>query len=157
MTASPSALDYASDQPEPNRRRTKVIGGFVIGLLALLVVGGGAVLAFRMLLGHDDRATAAYAPQDSIVYVAANTDPTSRAWLDAWRLARSAGIDDDLAQLPKDGLSDAGQDPSLWDDLIRPAIGREIGLAVWQPSGQDEPDVALVVMVADENAAEQTI
>ncbi|MCO5176288.1 MAG: DUF3352 domain-containing protein [Thermomicrobiales bacterium] len=157
MTAHPSALDYASDQPEPNRRRTKVIGGFLVGLLALLIVGGGVVLAFRMLLGHDDRATAAYAPQDSVIYVAANTDPTSRAWLNAWQLARNAGIDDDLSRLPQEGLDDVGEDPSLWDDLIRPAIGREVGFAVWQPAGQDGPDVALVVMIADENAAEQAI
>lgn len=157
MTASPSAFDSSSEQPESGRRRTTIIGGFLIGLLALLIVGGGTVLAFRMLLGHDDRATAAYAPQDSVVYVAANTDPTSKAWLNAWQLARNAGIDDELARLPKEGLSDAGEDPSLWDDLIRPAIGREVGLAVWQPSGQDDPDVALVVMIADKAAAEQTI
>ena len=134
-----------------------IIGGLVAAIIALLLVGGGAVLAYRMLLGHEDRATAAYAPPDSVIYVAANTDPTSRAWLDAWRLARRAGIDDELARLPEDELAEAGEDPSLWDELIRPAIGREVGLAVWQPAGQDSPEVAFIVMVADEGAATRAI
>lgn len=157
MTASLPPAHLPAETPGPERRRMLVIGGVVAGIIVLLLVGGGVVLAYRLLLGHEDRATAAYAPPDSVVYVAANTDPTSRAWLDAWRLARRAGIDDELTRLPEDGLTEAGEDPSLWDELIRPAIGREVGLAVWQPAGQGSADVALIVMVADEDAATRAI
>jgi hypothetical protein len=133
--------------------------GVIVGVFALLLVGGGAVLAYKMLLSHDDRATAAYAPKDSIGYVAINTDPTSRAWLDAWELAKKAGIDDELSGLPKDGLEGAGESGATWDDLIKPAIGKEIGFAVW-PKGstaEDMPGFAAIVMVADEDKARQTI
>lgn len=143
------------------RGRMFAVVGLVAGAFMLTAVGGGAFLAYRMLLGHDNLATASYAPQGSWGYVAVNTDPTSRAWLDARDLAQTLGIDDRIANLPQESLEDSGEDPAIWDDLIRPAIGREVGLAVWPRDGaagdEIDPHVAAIVMIADRDKAEAAI
>jgi len=141
------------------RIRFAAIFGLVGGIFLLTAVAGGAYFAYQALLGHEDRATAAYAPADSWAYVAVNVDPTSHAWLDAWQLAKTAGIDDELSQLPKDGLAESGEDPAIWNTLIKPAVGRELGFAVWpDPKGADEePFVAAIVMIADEDKATEAL
>lgn len=160
QTITPPSVDPSVTIAEPKRSRGKTlaIAGVVGGALMLTAVGGGAYYAFQALLGHDDRATAAYAPQNSVGYVAINTDPTSRAWLDAWDLAKRAGIDDELAKLPTEGLEESGEDATLWDTMIKPAIGREVGFAVWPGEPTDEePRAAAFVMVGDEEKARQAL
>ncbi len=141
------------------RFRLAAVFGMVGGIFLLTAVAGGAYFAYQALLGHDDRVTAAYAPPDSWAYVAVNVDPTSHAWLDAWQLAKAAGIDDDLSKLPKDGLAESGEDPAIWETLIKPAVGRELGFAVWpNPDGADEePYVAAIVMIGDEDKAAEAL
>jgi hypothetical protein len=133
--------------------------GLVGGLCLLAAVAAGAYAAYQALLGHDDRATAEYVPANAWAYLAVNVDPPSHAWLDAWTLAKRAGIDDELSQLPKDGLEESGADPGIWESLIQPAVGRELGFAVWPSvSGIDEePQVAAVVMIADEGKARDAL
>lgn len=135
-----------------------VVFGTLLGLLTVGVIGIGAAFAFRTLLGHEDRATAAYAPADSYAYIAINTDRRSQAWLDAWNMARDLGLDDDLAELPKEAARQAGLDPSLWEEPLRPAIGDEVGVAVWPTAGAtSEPHMALLVQIGDGAAAEAAI
>lgn len=133
--------------------------GLVGGIFLLSAVAAGAYVAYQALLGHEDRASAEYAPANSWAYLAVNVDPTSRAWLDAWELAQRAGIDDELSQLPKDGLAASGEDSATWEALIKPAVGRELGFAVWpDPDGADaEPYVAAIVMIADEAKAREAL
>jgi hypothetical protein len=157
----------AVSPPRRSRARTLAIAGLIAGTVSLAAVASGGYLAYQALLGHEDRATAAYAPVDSWAYVAVNTDPTSRAWLDAWNLAGEAGLDDVLARLPEEGFADAGEDPSLWETLVKPAVGREVGVAVWPNpstrSGQallgvgEESHVAGIVMIADEAKARDAL
>lgn len=148
----------AEPPPPPARPRMHwrfVAFGSVIGVLTAAIIGMGAVLAFRALLAHDDRVTAGYAPPQSVAYVALNTDRTSRAWLDAWALAEDLGIDDELADLPRRWALEQGDDPSRWDDFIKPAIGQEIGFAVWpSATGLTDPHAAAFVLVGDREAAE---
>jgi hypothetical protein len=142
-----------------SRTRWTAVIGLVGGILLLTAVAAGAYAAYQALLGHDDRATAEYVPANAWAYVAVNVDPTSHAWLDAWTLAKRAGIDDELSQLPKDGLAESGADPGIWESLIQPAVGRELGFAVWpDPAGVDEePQVAAIVMIADEGKARDAL
>ncbi|HEX5164641.1 MAG TPA: DUF3352 domain-containing protein, partial [Thermomicrobiales bacterium] len=156
-----------SSAPEPtpapatgsSRARYTAVFGLVGGVLLLMAVAAGAYAAYQALLGHDDRATAAYAPANAWAYVAVNVDPTSHAWLDAWTLAKRAGIDDELSQLPKDGLEESGEDPGVWESLIQPALGRELGFAVWPNAAgiDEEPEVAAIVMIADEDKARDAL
>jgi hypothetical protein len=136
--------------------------GLLGGTFVVAAIGGGVLLAYRMLLGHEDRVTAAYVPRDAWAYVALNTDPTSQAWRDAWEMARRVGLDDELSALPEQGLEDSGEDPDTWDQYIRPAIGREVGFAVWpDPRGSlnqaPEPRGAVIVMVSDQQHAREAI
>ncbi|MDQ3549594.1 MAG: DUF3352 domain-containing protein, partial [Chloroflexota bacterium] len=169
-TVSPATITIPPEMPDEEifARQTTAGGsrfnlvtvlGLVGGVILLTAVVGGAYFAYQALLGHEDRVTAGYAPADSWAYVAVNVDPTSRAWLDAWELAKRAGIDDELAQLPKDGLEDAGSDPTSWETLIRPAVGRELGFAVWpnHDGVDEEPFIAAIIMVADEEKAREAL
>jgi hypothetical protein len=131
--------------PSPARRVSmRPLLALSVGLaLALFIVAGvGAVLAYRFIYGHDDRATAAWAPPNAYAYIAVNTDPTSHAWLDAWDIAKRAGVDDDLSDLPTRLAHAAGHDPSLWTDLAKPVIGEEIGVAIWPGATGDSPNAA---------------
>ncbi|MBX6341562.1 MAG: DUF3352 domain-containing protein, partial [Thermomicrobiaceae bacterium] len=125
----------------------------------MIALSGAGYAGYRFLLGHDDRLTAGYVPKSAYGYVAVNTDPTSRAWADAWALMRRAGIDDDLARLPERTTEQAGKDASTWDALIKPAIGGEVGLAVWsaETSGGATPRLAAIVLFSDEAKARQAI
>ncbi len=149
----------AATRASGSRFRFVTVLGLVGGIFLLTAVAGGAYLAYQALLGHENRVTAEYAPADSWAYVAVNVDPTSHAWLDAWGLAKSAGIDDELARLPEDGLAESGADPALWETLVKPAIGRELGFAVWPnaDSTDAEPNLAAIVMIADEVKAREAI
>ena len=142
-----------------SRFKYAAVLGLVGSVFLLSAVAGGAYFVYQAFLGHDDRVTSAYAPADSWAYVAVNVDPTSHAWLDAWQLAKTAGIDDELSRLPKDGLAESGEDPAIWETLIKPAVGRELGFAVWpNPDGADaEPYVAAIVMIADEEKAREAL
>ncbi len=146
--------------PAPGPRPRSRLPIAAIAAVALVIALSGAGYAgYRFLLGHDDRLTAGYVPKSAYGYVAVNTDPTSRAWADAWALMRRAGIDDDLARLPERTTKQAGKDASTWDALIKPAIGGEVGLAVWsaETSGGATPRLAAIVLFSDEGKARQAI
>jgi hypothetical protein len=146
--------------PSPARRVSmRPLLALSIGLaLALFVAAGvGAVLAYRFIYGHGDRATAAWAPPNAYAYIAVNTDPTSHAWLDAWDIAKRAGVDDDLKALPTRLAHDAGQDPSLWTDLAKPVIGEEIGVAIWPGATGAAPNVAGIIQTNNPDKARELI
>jgi|GEM_PF-4104936 len=149
----------ADAAPKGSRFRFAAIFGLVGGIFLLTAVAGGAYFAYQALLGHEDRVTAEYAPANSWAYLAINVDPTSHAWLDAWQLAKSAGLDDELSRLPAEGLEGSGEDPAIWETLIKPAIGRETGFAIWpNTEGVDaDPNFAYVVMIADMEKAREAI
>jgi hypothetical protein len=125
-------------------------------------VGAGAYLAYRAFLGHEDRVTASYSPPNAYAYIAINTDRTSQAWLDAWQLARSAGFEDDLLELPDRIALEEGEDPTLWNDVIKPAIGDEIGFVAWPADAGAadtpvEPNFAAIVMFSERAKADQLV
>ncbi len=143
---------------KPSRAKVWALAGVIGGAAALSAIGGGAYYAYNQLLGHDDRATAAYAPANSYGYAALNVDPTSRAWLDAWNLAKKVGLEDELRKLPDQIESESGG-PGAWENLIKPAVGREIGFAAWPNAGSAdaEPHVAAIVMIDDEAKAREAM
>jgi hypothetical protein len=146
--------------PSPVRRfPIRPLAALSVGLaLALFIAAGvGAVLAYRFIYGHDDRATAAWAPPNAYAYIAVNTDPTSHAWLDAWDIAKRAGVDDDLSDLPTRLAHAAGQDPSLWTDLAKPVIGEELGVAIWPGATGDSPNVAGIIKTNNPDKARELI
>jgi hypothetical protein len=151
-------VPYETTPSKPPRGKMLAMAGLLGGTLALSAIGGGAWYAYNQLLGHDDRATAAYAPASSYGYAAMNVDPTSRAWLDAWNMAKRVGLEDELRSLPEQ-LESETDEPGLWENMIKPAIGREIGVAVW-PNADDpnaEPHFAAIVMIDDEAKAREAM
>lgn len=135
---------------KPSRAKIWALAGVIGGATALTAIGGGAYYAYNRFLGHDDRATAAYAPTNSYGYAALNVDPTSQAWLDAWNLAKRVGLEDELRELPNQIESESGKS-GLWEKLVKPAVGREVGVAAW-PNAENadgEPHFAAIVMIDD--------
>lgn len=156
----PPAAEPPPAQPSEKRTNWRFVGiGSVVGLLAAVALCLGASAAFRAFLGHDDRATAAYAPPQSFAYIALNTDRSSPAWLEARDLAQTHGLDDTLAQIPRDLAAEFGISTAAWEQTLRPAIGEEIGFAVWPDpdAGTGEPRAAAIVMLADVDAAAAAI
>ncbi|HET7036949.1 MAG TPA: DUF3352 domain-containing protein [Thermomicrobiaceae bacterium] len=147
-----SSLEWPPPTPPRSWRRVRLAA--LAGALLLALAAGGVYAAYHFLFAHADRATAAYVPSGALAYVALNTDPTSHAWVDAWMLARRAGIDDVLANLPDENLNDSST-PDAWESLVKPAIGGEVGLAAW-PDGQ-QVDGAAIVLFSDAGKARLAI
>lgn len=156
--ASATVYETTSTRSGPGRAKVWALAGVIGGTTALAAIGGGAYYAYNQFLGHDDRATAAYAPASSYGYAAINVDPTSRAWLDAWNLAKKVGLEDELRELPGQIENESGK-PGMWENLIKPAVGREVGFAAWPnaASANAEPHFAAIVMIDDEAKAREAL
>jgi len=157
IESMPTAI-YETTPSKPSRAKVWALAGVIGGAAALTAIGGGAYYAYNQFLGHDDRATAAYAPANAYGYAALNVDPTSQAWLDAWNLAKRVGLEDELRELPDQIQSESGE-PGTWENLIKSAVGREIGFAAWPnaASTDAEPHFAAIVMIDDEAKAREAM
>ena len=147
----------------PAGRRTGLVVG---GVVAALVLGGGAVFAVQQLSGGGAQ-PADVLPGDSYGYLRLDIDPSAGQKIAAVRF---------LDKLPQVRDTLGGDDPreKLWeliteeasddciaafsyDNDIAPWLGDRAGAAVRPGGTQDKPHVALAVQVTDEARAEQTL
>jgi len=170
--AGPDQVDSSGVGPEgpstgDGTRRSAV--PWIIGLVVVLVLGGGAV-AVRAALGESDGQPADALPSSAVAYARIDIDPSAGQKIQALRLANrfpafgeATGISDsevDLrARLFEEIRSGA---PGLADlefaEDVEPWLGSRIGIAVLAPEGDDaEPGFAVAVQVTDQGAAEDGI
>lgn len=170
--AAPDQVDSGGGGPEgpltgAGRKRSAV--PWIIGLVVVLVLGGGAV-AVRAALGEGDGQPAGALPSSAVAYARIDIDPSAGQKIQALRLANrfpgfgeATGITDpevDLrARLFQELRTDA---PGLADfdfaEDVEPWLGSRIGIAVLAPEGDDaQPGFAVAVQVTDQGAAEDGI
>jgi hypothetical protein len=152
-----------SPADRPSGRRTGLVVG---GVVAALVLGGGAVFAVQQLSGGGSQ-PADVLPGDAYGYVRLDIDPSAGQKIAAVRFL------DKLPQV-RDTLS--GDDPrkKLWDLVtqdagddcvsalsydkdIAPWIGDRAGVAIRPGGTEDKPNVALALQVTDEARAKQVL
>lgn len=156
-----------SDGDSADRRRSFV--PWVIGLVVVLVLGGGAV-AVRAALGDSEGQPADALPSTAVAYARLDIDPSAAQKVQALRLANrfpafgeATGLSDpevDLrARLFEELRSDApGLDELDFATDVEPWLGSRIGVAVLPPEGEDVvPGFAVAVQVTDQDAAEAGI
>lgn len=170
--AAPDQVDSGGGGPEgpstgAGTKRSAV--PWIIGLVVVLVLGGGAI-AVRAALGESDGQPAGALPSSAVAYARIDIDPSAGQKVQALRLANrfpafgdATGITDpdvDLrARLFEEIRADA---PGLADldfaEDVEPWLGSRIGIAVLAPEGDDaEPGFAVAVQVTDQGAAEDGI
>lgn len=153
-------------EPEPTggsggRRRLVAVGAIVV---ALALVGGGAVFAFQVMGGAGPQPADAI-PSSAIAYARIDLDPSAEQKVNAVRLLRSVpqfeevtGITSDTDDLRKRLFEEALRDDEScrdidYDDDIAPWIGDRAGVAALPANEGEEPDAVLVLQVSDQDAA----
>lgn len=142
---------------------------WIIGLVVVLVLGGGAV-AVRAALGDSDGQPAAALPSSAVAYARIDIDPSAGQKIQALRLANRfpafgevTGLTDPDVDLRARLFEEMRSDASGLADLdfaadVEPWLGSRIGIAVMPPDGDDaEPGFAVAVQVTDQGAAEDGI
>ncbi|HET8987055.1 MAG TPA: DUF3352 domain-containing protein [Humibacillus sp.] len=153
----------ASPAGRPGGRRTGLVVG---GIVAALVLGGGAVFAVQQLSGGGSQ-PADVLPGDAYGYVRLDIDPSAGQKIAAVRfldklpqIRDTLGGDDPRKKLWDLVAQDAGDDciaALSYDKDIAPWLGDRAGAAV-RPGGTGEaPNVALAVQVTDEAKAKEVL
>jgi hypothetical protein len=170
--SSPTAADPgvglsdASDSapaPRPTGRRAGLVVG---GVIAALVLGGGAVFAVQQLSGGGAQ-PADVLPGDAYGYLRLDIDPSAGQKIAAVRfldklpqVRDTLGGDDPrkkLWELITDEASDDCIASFSYDNDIAPWLGDRAGAAIRPGGTEDKPHVALAVQVTDAARAEQTL
>src|SRR5438477_841414 len=116
------------------------------GLVSVGIVAVGVLLLWQLGSSAPSRkpfSTTAFAPRDSQVFLAFNTDPTSRQWLTVSRGLASVHAD----QPVRDALGKALQENHLkWDKDIVAVLGDEAFLAITDYSKVQEQKGAVAVL-----------
>ena len=147
----------------PRGRRTGLVVG---GVVAALVLGGGAVFAAQKLSGGGAQ-PADVLPSDAYAYLRLDIDPSAGQKIAAVRF---------LGKLPqvKDTLETGDPRKKLWelaskdasttasakfdyDADIAPWLGDRVGAALRPGGTEDTPNVAVALQVTDEAAAKDTL
>lgn len=142
---------------------------WVIGLVVVLVLGGGAV-AVRAALGDSDGQPADALPSTAVAYARLDIDPSAGQKIQALRLANrfpafgaATGLTDPEVDLRQRLFEELRSDAPGLADLdfaadVEPWLGSRIGVAVLAPEGEEPvPGFALAVQVTDQDAAEEGI
>ncbi len=151
-------------QPEPRKRRGKVIP-LIAALAMVLVVAGGGIFAYGKLKGGDQ--PAAVLPGTAVAYARVDLNPSAGQKVAAIRfLLKFPSVKDNLGLTgEKDDLRQklfeqikkyAGDDLADvdYDKDIKPWLGERAGIAALPPTdGKDEPVVVVAVQVKNEGEA----
>lgn len=152
---------------EPPGRRRRGWGALAAALAAVLVVviGIGAFAAVRLLSGGGAQPEDAV-PGDALAFVRIDLDPAATEKIDALQfLGKFDALDDHLPNEDEDLRrwafeQSAEEDPDLsdidYDQDIAPWLGERFAVAVFPPPAEEEePLVAGLLQVTDEQAAEE--
>jgi hypothetical protein len=153
----------STSAPRPSGRRAGLLVG---GVVAALVLGGGAVFAVQQLSGGGAQ-PADVLPGDAYGYLRLDIDPSAGQKISAVRfldklpqVRDTLGGDDPRKKLWELITTEASDDcisAFSYDTDIAPWLGDRAGAAVRPGGTEDRPHVALAVQVTDEGLAEQTL
>ncbi len=162
----PQGPDYGHTQqfePEPKKRRGKLIP-LIAALAVLLVAGGGAAFAYSRLAGGGDQ-PAAVLPGNAVAYARVDLDPSAGQKVNAVRfmmkfptVKERMGLtsdNDDLKQKLFEMLKkEAGDDLADvdYEKDIKPWLGDRAGVAA-VPSSEKKPDAVIAVQIKDQDKA----
>lgn len=166
---TPTGGDEISSGAPPPEGNTRSYIPWVIGLVVVLVLGGGAFAVRAALSGSADGPAGAL-PASAVIFARVDVDPSAAQKVQALRLAtrfpafgESTGITDAEVDL-RSKLFEAMQAdaPGLasmdYATDIEPWLGSKIGIAVFPAEGDAiEPGFALAIEVTDQAAAEEGI
>lgn len=164
MSSTPEYLDSHGGSPQPpgtdGGRRTALIAGGVVGLLA--VVGVGAWAAWSFFSTGPQPAEAL--PASTVGYVSVDLDPSGGQKIEALRTLRKfpefrdqVGLetDDDVRKWLFEEVQGSTSCPDLdYGDDIEPWLGDRMAVAAVD-AGADQPDPVVVLQVSDEDAADR--
>jgi hypothetical protein len=151
-------------QPEPKKKRGKLIP-LVAALAMVIVVAGGGIFAYGKLKGGDQPASVL--PGTAVAYARVDLNPSAGQKVAAIRFMLKfpsvkdrfglTGEKDDLRQKLFEQIKKyAGGDLADvdYDKDIKPWLGERAGVAALPPAeGKSEPDVVIAVQVKDQDAA----
>ena len=151
-------------QPEPKKKRGKLIP-IVAALAMVLVVAGGGIFAYGKLAGG--KQPAAVLPGTAVAYARVDLNPSAGQKVNAIRFMMKfpsvkenlglTGDKDDLRQkLFEQIKKSAGDDLADvdYDKDIKPWLGERAGVAALPPAdGKDDPTVVVAVQVKNEGEA----
>lgn len=151
-------------QPEPKKKRGKVIP-LIAALAMVLVVAGGGIFAYGKLKGGDQ--PSAVLPGTAVAYARVDLNPSAGQKVAAIRFLLKfpsvkdklglTGDKDDLRQKLFEQIKKyAGTDLADvdYDKDIKPWLGERAGIAALPPAdGKDDPVVVLAVQVKNEGEA----
>ncbi len=151
-------------QPEPKKKRGKVIP-LIAALAMVLVVAGGGIFAYGKLKGGDQ--PSAVLPGTAVAYARVDLNPSAGQKVAAIRFLLKfpsvkdklglTGEKDDLRQKLFEQIKKyAGNDLADvdYDKDIKPWLGERAGIAALPPAdGKDDPVVVLAVQVKNEGEA----
>jgi hypothetical protein len=151
-------------QPEPKKKRGKVIP-LIAALAMVLVVAGGGIFAYGKLKGGDQ--PAAVLPGTAVAYARVDLNPSAGQKVAAIRFLMKfpsvkdkfglTGEKDDLRQKLFEQIKKyAGDDLADvdYDKDVKPWLGERAGIAALPPAdGKDDPVVVVAVQVKNEGEA----
>ncbi|MFI5692773.1 DUF3352 domain-containing protein [Kribbella sp. NPDC051586] len=151
-------------QPEPKKKRGKLIP-IVAALAMVLVVAGGGIFAYGKLAGGKQPADVL--PGTAVAYARVDLNPSAGQKVAAIRFMMKfpsvkdklglTGDKDDLRQKLFDQIKKSSGDDLAnvdYDKDIKPWLGDRAGIAALPPAdGKTEPDVVVAVQVKNQDAA----
>lgn len=151
-------------QPEPKKKRGKLIP-IVAALAMVLVVAGGGIFAYGKLAGGDQ--PAAVLPGTAVAYARIDLNPSAGQKVNAIRFLMKfpsvkenlglTGDKDDLRQKLFEQLKKSAGDDLAdvdYDKDIKPWLGERAGIAALPPAdGKGDPTVVVAVQVKNEDEA----
>ncbi|MFC6156587.1 DUF3352 domain-containing protein [Kribbella jiaozuonensis] len=151
-------------QPEPKKKRGKVIP-IIAALAMVLVVAGGGIFAYGKLAGGKQPADVL--PGTAVAYARVDLNPSAGQKVAAIRFMmkfpsvkdklRLTGDKDDLRQKLFEQIKKSSGDDLAdvdYDKDIKPWLGDRAGVAALPPAdGKREPDVVVAVQVKNQDAA----
>lgn len=164
----PGQWGQAPVQP-PAPKSTKALkwGAFgVAGVVALGVVGGGAVFAYSKLNGGGAQPEEAL-PATSVAFAKIDLDPSADQKVDAFRFARKfPGMRDSLEGVDENGdlrkeifdaiKEDGGLEGVDYAQDVEPWLGQRFGVALLPAAdGGTEPEVVVALASTDQDAAKE--
>lgn len=158
-SGGPAAVEEPAAE-QPSRRRTGLVIGSVVAVVAALGVGGYGLA--QLMSGGESAASAV--PADALAYVDLDLDPSASQKIEAFKIARKfptlreqIGSRDDLRQTIVEELIDSGHCKGLsYADDVEPWIGNRIAVAA-VPDAKDVALPMVALQVTDEAQAKKGI
>ncbi|GAA1144576.1 DUF3352 domain-containing protein [Nocardioides aquiterrae] len=164
MSSTPEYLDSHGGSPQPpgprGGRRTALIAGGAVGLLAVVGVGAWAAWSFF----STGPQPAAALPASTVGYVSIDLDPSGGQKIEALRTLRKfpefrdqVGLDtdDDVRKWVFEEVQGSTPCGDLdYEEDVEPWLGDRMAVAAVD-NGADQPEPVIVLQVSDEGAADR--